>query len=163
MAKCTLPFWNDGQPFEPAIYPEDTANYDEAEAAATEPLAAERAKAEAAEAAVADLEAAKASRVKVAEARAESVKAMRAYRAVERKVATEVANLQRDLVVKVLTQTKPKAALSVKLTVAQIRGAFLELVTTGQDWRTDPDRPLGRSGASSAPSSSPVSTSLTHA
>lgn len=36
MAKITLPFWNQGQPFEPKIYPEDLADFEDLEVAAAQ-------------------------------------------------------------------------------------------------------------------------------
>lgn len=110
MSLCTITFVNDGQPFEPVIYPEDLADHEDREEAAKQAA----------------------------------------------KPRLAILDAQRDFIVKIVSQTFPDAVIKQKLTVAQVRGAFVELWTKGQDWRTY-DRPLANGGGSSAPSPSPAS------
>lgn len=113
MSKASLKFWKNGEPFEPVVYLEDIANYEDAEDEARKAVAPKR-------------------------------------------PAHEVVKAQAEFLRRILEQTFPGEKADMRLTVAQVRGGFIELWTKGQDWR-EADRPLGEGGAPSAPSSSPVS------
>lgn len=116
MSKVSLKFWKNGEPFEPIIYPDDLARYDDEEAIAL---------------------------------------------ANKKRSAIEVIKAQARFVQRILEQSFPGEKADLKLTVAQIRGATFEFLTTGQDWR-EPEGPLASGGEKSPPSSSQASPSTSN-
>lgn len=156
MPEATLPYWNDGKPFEPKVYPEDVAAYAQREGDLMRPVQEARAAWREAEALVQDLKEGRGKRVEVAKAQAAQDQAFAALQAADESAKVDILRVQADFVAETLKRCDPPLDKVLKLTVAEIRHGFAAIWTACHDWRRDaPEaRPLGKGGGTSAPSPS---------